>query len=157
MRDLVFDPGRDLLYATAGSAVHRYNPATGQMLAPLDAGVLLKGLDITPDGSAVYSAGGTSGSATLVRIDLPSGAVASQRLGDFREGGYDVAIDATGRGLLTSETGFTNQLSVREFSSGGIDVVNRGPRRRICRNAADPLGRPLGRARRGVHRQLPHL
>ena len=126
--DLMWDSARDLLYVTSNNTIQRYDPAAGQFLAPLGStpGVTLNGLDITPDGSAVYAAGAANNAPTLVRFDLASGAATARAYGPAQESGFDVSIDARGRGTLSNAQRFSfgNLIPLYHFdaATGGVSV-----------------------------------
>src|SRR5688572_17756068 len=61
VRDLAWGPTDGLLYmSTDAGLIQRYDPATGQMLAPIDPdparNAPLRGLDVSPDGSRLFVA-----------------------------------------------------------------------------------------------------
>jgi hypothetical protein len=63
INDLVYDPSRNVVYATtAGGTIQRYDVASGQLLAPwtIPGGGTLLGADITPDNNFLYVANGSS-------------------------------------------------------------------------------------------------
>jgi hypothetical protein len=106
-RDLVFDPGRDLLYVTTSAGtVQRYDVAGQVLLTPLAVGTSLNGADISPDGSALYvtdsqtANGGAQG--VLHKVNLADGSVTNLLYDeDFMEGGsFDLAIANNGKGLF---------------------------------------------------------
>src|SRR6185369_6981592 len=79
-KDVVFDDTRNILYITTASGkVERLDVANRSLLSPWIVGSTLNGADITPDGSALYVADGTT-SATqgfIRRVDLNTGNVSN--------------------------------------------------------------------------------
>src|SRR5262249_54286021 len=105
-RDLIFDPGRNLLYITTSSGlVQRYN-ATFHFLQPAwQVGTALNGGDITPDGRFLYvteQAFG-NGQGTVHKVDLASGAVTDLHypLVSFEGGSFSVAVGPNAKALFT--------------------------------------------------------
>src|SRR3954453_1332622 len=99
--DLVYDPGRDLLYvSTSGKTIERYDVAAGRMLEPLRLDENAGGFDLTPDGSTFY-AGGTR-LEELLKIDATTGAITPLRFQRFGGEGNvtDVIIPANGKVLF---------------------------------------------------------
>ena len=120
VRDLVYDDGRDVLYvASAGQSIARFDP-TANRVSSLDTrvfGMQPYGLDVTADGSALFVAGAGNPAPTLVRIDLNSGAATARSFGSTGQTGYDVAIDGSGRGLMTTSGLGTAKVPVWEFDA----------------------------------------
>jgi sugar lactone lactonase YvrE len=103
-RDLVYDPVRGLLYiTTTGGTVERFDIANQTLLAPLSVGNSLNGVDITPDGTALYVAEGQRGATQgwFRKVDLATGAVTNLRydLASLEGGSWNVAIGPHGIGL----------------------------------------------------------
>ncbi len=105
--DLVFDPGRDILYITTSAGqVQRWDVATQQQLSPWNVGTSLLGADITPDDSSLYVAEKTSSDSVglFYQVNLNSGAVTDlpYNLASTDGGSYDIAIAANGKALVTT-------------------------------------------------------
>ncbi len=106
-RDLVFDPGRDLLYITASDGtVQRWDVAGQQLLSAWTVGSSLNGADITPDGSSLYVAENkVSGEGLFYQVNLNTGSVTDvpYTLNNNNEAGsWDIAIDNAGNALVTT-------------------------------------------------------
>src|SRR6185369_6371980 len=54
--DMVYDPGRDVVYITSGSSVLRYQLTAGTFLSPFALGGNLMGMDLSPDGNTLMVA-----------------------------------------------------------------------------------------------------
>lgn len=106
--DMVYDFRRDLIYVANGNEVLRYAVATQEFLSPipLGAGVQLKGMDISPDGSrlAIADSTGTASSVRVHVVDLRTLATAKRATTKaFGEGGtWSVAFASDGTLLVTS-------------------------------------------------------
>lgn len=113
--DHVFDPTRGLHYiSTNDGQILRLDVRTSTFLAPFDVGNRLGGIDITPDGSAIYVAEQEPGTTQSIirKVDPESGAVSNlafDRVG-AEEGSYDIAIFNNGKAIVTTNhrgPGFT--------------------------------------------------
>jgi hypothetical protein len=110
-RDLVFDPGRDLLYITTSSGlVQRWDVANQQLLPAWTVGSSLDGADVTPDGKSLYAAEDTTG--LFYQVDLNSGAVTGvpYNLVSRETGSWDIAIAANGKALISTHGSSTLPL-----------------------------------------------
>src|SRR5262249_43928065 len=106
-RGMVYDSGRDLLYfATDHGTVERYSPTTGVLLAPWKVGNNLRGIDLTPDGSALLVADGLRGATAgfIRRVDTTTGAVTTLNYGrnGLEGGAWDVAAINNGTALFAT-------------------------------------------------------
>jgi hypothetical protein len=106
-RDMVFDNGGKYLYVTTSTgSVQRYSLSTGQIDKAYTLGGSLNGADIAPDDSFLLvgqnNLAGTQG--VVQKLDLNTGAVTSLQYTPVLDegGGWDVAIDANGRALFTT-------------------------------------------------------
>lgn len=105
-RDLIFDPGRDLLYITTSDGdVERYDVNSRTLLTPFDVGNSLNGGDITPDGNFLYIAEGQRGAtqAFIRKVNLNDGVVTNLTFNlTYDDIPSDVAIGPNGIGLIRS-------------------------------------------------------
>ncbi len=116
-RDLVWDQARGVVwFGTADGSLGSYRPSTGAVLPSIpNVAVDPKGMDITPDGSAMYIADAAFSGVTnyIRRVDLTTGAKSAINFtrDDAQERGvWDVSIDQAGIGLVTTVyagSGFT--------------------------------------------------
>jgi hypothetical protein len=119
-RDLVFDQWRNLLYISTGTGtVARYDLTAGNLLSPYTVGNSLRGMDITPDGSALYvtEANFSSGHGTLHKVNLNDGTVTNiaYPLNSGEAGGWDIQIGPHGKGLLSSTYNGSGPVPLREL------------------------------------------
>jgi sugar lactone lactonase YvrE len=120
-RDHVFDRTRDRLYITTNKGtVERYDFRANAWLAPLKVGNSLNGVDITPDGSALYVAenqrSGVQG--FLRKVNLNTGAVTNlpYNLQIIESGSWDVAIGANGKGMMSTRWEGSGTVPFREIN-----------------------------------------
>ena len=134
-RSHVFDPQRGLLYITTDyGKVERFDPAARSLLAPIVIGAPVGGIDITPDGSALYvgTRVGTGKYSTLTRVDLDAGVTARGGVPHLipvptrseETGTYDVAVGPTGRVLFSAEGISDYKVPLRSLdpASGAVRV-----------------------------------
>jgi sugar lactone lactonase YvrE len=122
-RDLVYDPTRGFLYiTTAEGTVQSYDVATQTLLAPITAGVSLRGADITPDGSALYVMDSQRSAIQGLyhKVNLSDGTVTNLSYpfnGIFSaEGGsWDVAAAADGKALADGMFEGSGWVPVRQI------------------------------------------
>lgn len=119
--DHVFDPTRGLHYiSTNDGQILRLDVRTKTFLAPFDVGNQLGGIDVTPDGSAIYVAEQTPGTTQSIirKVDPDSGAVTNltfDRVG-AETGAYDLAILSNGKAIFTTNYRGTGFSPVREIN-----------------------------------------
>jgi 6-phosphogluconolactonase (cycloisomerase 2 family) len=104
-RDTVYDSSRGLLYiSTADGRVQRYDVATQTLLAPLQVGVSLLGMDVSADNGTLYVSEGQRGAnrSILRRVDLATGQVTNVVFAE-RGGGWDVNVAANGTVLFDAQ------------------------------------------------------
>jgi hypothetical protein len=102
-QDLAYDPAHNILYVTSSDGtVQRYDVTAQTLLAPFQAGVSLRGADLTPGGQVLYAAdaqrGATQGS--FHAVNLGTGAVADLNY-NLTSASWDVAVGANGKGFTT--------------------------------------------------------
>lgn len=117
--DMVHDFKRNLIYISNGSQVLRYDVGAGVMLAPIDVGGLLYGMDISPDGNtlAVADVVRSDTQVWVHTIDLESNAVNDVFFPRaFYEGGtFTVAYGSDGALLVTSEFEGSGWVPLRRY------------------------------------------
>ena len=136
--DHVFDPTRGLHYiSTNDGKILRLDVRTREFLAPFDVGIQLGGIDITPDGSAIYVAEQEPGTTQsfIRKVDPESGAVTNltfDRVG-LEAGAYDLAVMNNGKAIFTTNYRGTGFTPVREINlvndtiSVRADALGTGP------------------------------
>ncbi len=161
--DLIFDPGRNLLYITTASGlVQRWDVASQQLLPAWNVGADLEGGDITPDGSTLYVTDAVSVTGhlgVLHKVNLSTGAVTdvTYPLDSSETGGWDVAIAPNGNAFITGQgpaygypvqeylpgsNSFTARTDIPGPSQGGNDIqpyslIHRSPDRKLMVIAGD--------------------
>ena len=129
--DHVFDPTRGLHYiSTNDGKILRLDVRTREFLAPFDVGIQLGGIDITPDGSAIYVAEQEPGTTQSIirKVDPESGAVTNltfDRVG-LEAGAYDLAIMNNGKAIFTTNYRGTGFTPVREINLVSDTISIRG-------------------------------
>jgi sugar lactone lactonase YvrE len=149
--DLVFDPGRNLLYIpTHSGQVQRWDVRTQRLLPAWNVGTSLNGADITPDGKSLYVAEdqtiGTHG--FFHQVNLRNGSVTDvpYTLSSNAAGAWDIAIAANGKAIVSTKGAgggpvqllqldtASNTYTIRSDAAGGAwiganTIVRRGPNR----------------------------
>jgi hypothetical protein len=95
INDLVYDPSRNVVYATtAGGTIQRYDVASGQLLAPwtIPGGGNLLGADITPDNNFLYVANGSSPQIQKVNLANGTSTGLAYAVAFGESNAYDVAV-----------------------------------------------------------------
>jgi DNA-binding beta-propeller fold protein YncE len=145
VRDLVYDDTRHLLYVTTAGRVERYDAASGNLLAPFPVGTDPVGADITADGSALYVTEDVlhDGKGVVHKLDLAGGVVRDLEYtpASGETGGWDVAIAADGRALLTTQTvpnAFSPTLRLIDLASDTVSTTLFSiPQRSLVTRGAD--------------------
>mgnify|MGYP002623110063 FL=1 len=126
----VYDPVRQIQYITTRSGqVQRFDLKTRTLLPPLDVGVELTDVDITPDGRHLYVGEDTNGStqSMIRKVDLKTGEVTHLSF-DHRQleaGVADIAIADNGKALFTADvdgSGGTLPLRQIDLASDAVSV-----------------------------------
>ncbi|MFN0018150.1 MAG: Ig-like domain-containing protein [Pirellulaceae bacterium] len=116
--DHVFDQTRGIEYvSTNDGQILRLDLRSMTFLTPLKVGIQLGGIDVTPDGSAIYVAEQQPGTTQSVirKVDPDSGEVTNltfDRVG-YESGAWDIVILNNGKALFTTN-----------YSSNGADPFN---------------------------------
>jgi DNA-binding beta-propeller fold protein YncE len=123
INDVVYDSSRNVVYATAGATIQRYDVAGGQLLTPWTVGGNLLGADITPDNAYLYVADGNN--PQIRKVNLSDGtSTAITYTPDFGESNaYDVAIVGS-RAIFTTQysgSGWTPLRNI-DLATGTISV-----------------------------------
>jgi len=126
--DVVYDDQRSLLYISAASSVLRYDPVGAKMLAPLELGGSLAGMDLSPDGRTLAVADTTQVGSTnrihLVDLDSASEKTVSFTRETSEGGTWQVAYGYDGRLLVSSAYGGTSRTPIRRYDPAtGQSVV----------------------------------
>ncbi|MBC8003426.1 MAG: cadherin-like domain-containing protein, partial [Opitutaceae bacterium] len=129
--DHVFDPTRGLEYiSTNDGQILRLNVRSMTFLPPFQVGIQLGGIDLAPDGSAIYVAEQEPGTtqSMIRKVDPDSGAVSNltfDRVGS-ESGSFDIAILNNGKALFTTNyrnTGADPFNPVREIDLA-TDIIS---------------------------------
>jgi hypothetical protein len=77
LAQIIFDSKRNLVYASAGSAIAIFSPQTMQFLQPIHppggaVNARYEGLALTPDSSLLIAADGANHSVAIINVDSPS-------------------------------------------------------------------------------------
>jgi hypothetical protein len=128
-RDIVFDhAGKYLYISTSNGLVRRYNLITRQLEGSFVLGGSLNGLDIAPDDSFIIVAQDqTSGSqGTFHKVSLVNGALTNinYALTAGEGGGFDVAIGANGRALVTTIGSGFRPLRQIDLATNAVNIRN---------------------------------
>lgn len=130
-KDHVFDPTRNVLYATSGDRILRRDPKTGDTLAALAIGTSLTALDITPDGKFLLVGEGTvdliNGLGSLYKINLDTNAVRTISFPvELTESGvFDMAAISNTRAFVTTSSLTSDRVALREVNLATNTVTNR--------------------------------
>lgn len=128
VRDLVFDPHRNLLYAaTSAGTIERFDLARQALLEPIQAGASLNGADITPDGRFLYAADTYPGASEgfIRKIDLDTGTVTNFTYDTAgMTGSHDVTVGPAGKALFTTRNPGGGGLPLFQIDVAG-DTVTR--------------------------------
>lgn len=131
-QDYVYDTAHRMLYiSTSTGQVQRYDLANQTLLAPWNVGLSLNGLDLSPDGSALYAAEGQGGikDGLLYKVRVADSSVQlfsfllQQTYNYFPNndrGAWQIATAANGQALFTSTV--SGPLRQLDLSSGRISV-----------------------------------
>jgi len=116
--DYAFDR-QGILYITAGAQVLRYDTRTASYLAPFDVGGSLVGIDLSPDGTTLAVADGSTQGANnrvhlLNRLTGADTPVSFSRE-SLETGTFMVAWGADGRLLTTSSFGGSGWVPLRRY------------------------------------------
>ncbi len=120
-RGHVYDASREMLFISmSDGTVARYHLPSATLQTPIQVGQVLNGLDLAPDGAALYVTEDTPGnaSAVLYKVDLDTEVVSSIRYPLYLQqeaGGWDISIAANGLGFLTTQYAGAGKLPVREL------------------------------------------
>src|SRR5207248_11798480 len=97
--------------------VERYQPTTGTVLTPWRVGNSLRGIDLTPDGSALLVADELRGATAgfIRRVDTNTGAVTNLTYprNGLEGGAWDLAILKNGKALFTTAVDGSGASPVR--------------------------------------------
>lgn len=120
-RDHVFAPTGGLIYiSTTAGTIARYNLATSSFLSPWAVGVSLNGLDVVPNGTAVYVAEDqvSGGQGMLRKVNTSNGAVTNlpYALTALEAGAWDVKIANNGKGLMSTKSTGSAWVPLREVN-----------------------------------------
>jgi len=116
--DMVYDPGRDIVYITSGSTVLRYQLATDSFLTPFQLSGNLMGLDISPDGNTLIVADYSATSNVWVHvINLTSGQSSQVFFpaAFYESGTFAVAFGGDGAALITSRFAGSGWVPLRRY------------------------------------------
>lgn len=122
VQDQVWDSATGLLYlSTYAGTIQRYNPATRTLLTPWNIGTPLMGADITPDGTSLYVADGTTpgGMGLIHKINTATGAVTNLNyaLTTNESWGFDLKIGSNGIGFITGTYQGSGFMPLREINT----------------------------------------
>src|SRR6266481_4305936 len=116
--DMVYDPGRDIVYITSGSTVLRYQLATDSFLAPFQLSGNLMGLDISPDGNTLIVADYSATSNVWVHVVNLTSGQSSQVFfpaAFYESGTFAVAFGGDGAALITSRFAGSGWVPLRRY------------------------------------------
>jgi plastocyanin len=129
--DMVYDPGRDVLYITSGSTVLQYQLGSSSFLTPYQLSGSLMGIDISPDGNTLMVAD-SSASPTNVwvyTIDLTTGQTnrVTFPMLSYERGTFAVAFGGDGAALVTSRYSGSGSVPLRRYDPASRQTSVIGP------------------------------
>ncbi len=135
-RDHVYDPNREILYITTSAGeLERFHLPSRTMLAPLEVGQSLNGLDLTPDGNALYIAENTPGNAsnTVYNIDLTTGNITAMPFvqdSQQEAGVWDICIASNDSAFITTRYAGAGKVPLRQLhlDDGTFEIRRDAPR-----------------------------
>src|SRR2546421_7759887 len=123
INDVVYDSSRNVVYATAGATIQRYDVASGQLLTPWNVGGNLLGADITADNSYLYVADGSNPQIRKVNLSDGTSTAITYSPAFGESNAYDVAIVGS-QAIFTTQysgSGWTPLRNI-DLASGAISV-----------------------------------
>jgi len=135
INDVVFDPSRNVVYATTDSGmIQRYNVATDQLLTPWNVGGKLLGADISTDNSFLYVA--DAANPRVLKVKLSDGSVTpiTYTPSGIEGNAYDVAVVGA-RVFFTTQFNGSGWTPLREISVATNVVTTRSDLSSVRQNS----------------------